>query len=160
MKKFNLAVLTLALMVLCSTAVKATNIGVIDFKKVGTSYNYAKTAFREIDARSMELQQFIIDKDKQYKAIDSPIAKKNFEEKTQKEFAAKKEALENMQAAKEDEIYNRIIAATKAVANTKKLDAVFDDNAVFVGGMDISDDVIRYLNSQTSSSSGSLPPAR
>ncbi len=145
MKKFSIAVLTLVMATLCAAA-QATTIGVIDFKKVGTSYNYAKAAFKEVDNKSMELQQYLIDKDKQYKAIDSPIAKKNFEDKTKAEFEAKRDALEKLQVAKEDEIYNRILAAAKAVANAKKLDAVLDQNAVFIGGMDITDDVIRYLN--------------
>ena len=148
MKKLGLAIFTIMVMTVFTAAANATNIGTIDFKKVGMSYNYAKSVFKELDSKSMELQQFIIDKDKQYKAIDSPIAKKNFEEKTQKEFQAKKDALENLQAQKEDDIFNRIMNATKAVANQKKLEAVFDQNAVFVGGMDITDDVIRYLNGQ------------
>lgn len=150
MKKFYSAILALICGIVFASEALATNIGYIDFKKVGLSYNYAKSVFKDLDSRSLELQQFIIDKDKQYKAIDSPIAKKNFEEKTQQEFTAKKEALEKMQMSKEEDIYNRIIAATKVVANQKKLDAVFDHTSIFVGGMDISDDVIKYLNSQPS----------
>ena len=148
MKKFYSIVLTALCTFVFAGQALATNIGYIDFKKVGTSYNYAKTVFKELDNKSLELQQFIIDKDKQYKAIESPIAKKNFEEKTQQEFTTKKEALEKMQIAKEEDIYNRIIAATKVIANQKKLDAVFDHTSLFVGGVDISDDVIKYLNSQ------------
>ena len=149
MSKFFSSFVVLLSLFMFSNAVQATNIGYIDFRKVGTSYNYAKNAFKDIDNKSMELQQFIIDKDKQYKSIESPIAKKNFEEKTQQEFSAKKDALEKMQMAKEEDIYNRIISATRVIANEKKLDAVFDQNALFVGGVDISDDVIRYLNSQS-----------
>ena len=127
----------------------ATNIGYIDFKKVGTEYYYAKNVYKELDTKALELQQYLIDKDKQYKAIESPIAKKNFEEKTQKEFAAKREALEKLQMTKEEDIFNRVVAATKAIANQKKLEAVFDQNAVFVGGTDITADVIKYLNAQS-----------
>lgn len=148
MKKFYSIILTALCTFVFAGQTLATNIGYIDFKKVGTSYNYAKTVFKELDNKSLELQQFIIDKDKQYKAIESPIAKKNFEEKTQQEFTTKKEALEKMQMTKEEDIYNRIIAATKVIANQKKLDAVFDHTSLFVGGVDISDDVIKYLNSQ------------
>ena len=54
-----------------------------------TEYYYAKNVYKELDTKALELQQYLIDKDKQYKAIESPIAKKNFEEKTAKEFKAK-----------------------------------------------------------------------
>ncbi len=145
MKKIKLAVLALSAMIIFSATAQAA-VGVIDFKKVGASYNYAKVAYKDLDNKSLELQQFMIEKEKQYKAIESPIARKNFEEKTQKEFALKREAYEKMLIAKDEEIYNKIIAATKAVSNTKRLDMVLDQNAVFVGGIDISADVIKYLN--------------
>ena len=151
MKKIHAFLIVCVITIFAANCAMATNIGYIDFKKVGSEYNYAKQIYKEIDTKSLELQQFLIDKDKQYKAIDSPIAKKNFEEKTQKEFNDKREALERLQIAKEEDIYNRVVAATKAIANQRKLEAVFDQNAVFVGGADITADVIRYLNSQPAS---------
>ena len=147
MKKFVSLVLLL-MGIFSTSAAFATSIGYIDFKKVGAEYYYAKNAYKEIDNKYLDLQQYSIEAGKQYKTIESPIAKKNFEEKTQKDFAQKREALENLQMQKEEEIYNRVIEATKVVANEKRLDAVFDKNAVFVGGMDITDDVIRRLNAQ------------
>ncbi len=147
MKKI-VTLLLLVIGIFSTNAAFATSIGYIDFKKVGTEYYYAKNAYKEIDNRYLELQQYSIDVGKQYKTIDSPIAKKNFEEKTQKEFSMKREALEKLQLQKEEEIYNRVIVATKEVANEQRLDAVFDKNAVFVGGTDITDAVIRRLNAQ------------
>ena len=56
----------------------------------------------------MELQQFVIDKDKQFKAIESPIQRKTFEEQIQKEFKAKEEAYMALRAKREKEGPDRL----------------------------------------------------
>ena len=147
MKKF-ISLLLLIIGVSLTSNAFATNIGYIDFKKVGAEYHYAQRVYKDIDNRYLDLQQYSIEVGKQYKTIDSPIAKKNFEEKAEKEFAAKREALEKLQIQKEEDIYNRVITAARAVANERKIEAVFDKNAVFIGGTDITDEVIRRLNAQ------------
>ena len=52
-----------------------------------------------------------------------------------------------LKITKQDEIYENILNATKAVAKQKGLSMVVDYRVIFVGGVDISDDVIKYLNS-------------
>ena len=148
MKKMRLLITVLALTITASMANAVDTIGVANYKKIEAEYNYAKQVYKQIDDKILELQQFVIDKDKQFKAIESPIQKKNFEEKTQKEFAAKRDALEKLQIQKEEDIYNRVMTAARTVANERKIEAVFDKNAVFVGGADITDEVIRRLNAQ------------
>jgi len=125
-----------------------TVIGYANYKKIEQSYEYAKKAYKEIDAKVLELQQYVIDKDKEFKNIDSPVKKKSFEEKTQKEYKAKEDAIVALKTKKEDEIFSNIIAATNAVAKTKKIDVVLDYRVIFTGGTDISNDVIQYLNSR------------
>ncbi|MBR6163213.1 OmpH family outer membrane protein [bacterium] len=126
----------------------AQTIGYLDFQKVESEYNYAKRAYKELDNKALELQQYIIDKDKQFKAIESPVQKKNFEEKTQAEFKLKEESLYKLKMQKEDEIYNNIMNASKVVASNKKIDIVLDYRVVFTGGVDITKDIIQYLNNQ------------
>ena len=145
MKKF-ISLLLLLIGISLTSSAFAANIGYIDFKRVGSEYYYAQKVYKELDNKYLDLQQYSIEVGKQYKTIDSPIAKKNFEEKTQKEFAAKREALEKLQIQKEDEIYNRVMTAARTIANERKIEAVFDKNAVFIGGVDLTDDVIRRLN--------------
>jgi len=147
MKKF-ISLLLLIIGISFTSSAFATNIGYIDFKKVGAEYYYAQRVYKDLDNKYLDLQQYSIEVGKQYKTIDSPIAKKNFEEKTQKEFAAKREALEKLQIQKEEDIYNRVMTAARTIANERKLEAIFDKNAVFVGGADITDEVIRRLNAQ------------
>ena len=130
-----------------NNSAEATVIGYANYKKIEQSYEYAQKTYKELDAKVLELQQFVIDKDKEFKAIESPIQKKNFEEKTQKEYKAKEDAVLQMKVTKQDEIYENILNATKAVAKQKGLSMVVDYRVIFVGGVDISDDVIKYLNS-------------
>ena len=40
------------------------------------------------------------------------------------------------------------MSATNAVAKTRKIDVVLDYRVIFTGGIDISDDVIQYLNTR------------
>lgn len=147
MKNLKLAVLALCIMFFSNLTANAETIAYANFKKIESEYIYAKDSYKEIDNKVLELQQYVIDKDKQFKAIDSPIQKKNFEEKIQKEYKAKEDAVLKLKLEKEDEIYKNIMDATKCVATTKKYDVVLDYRVVFTGGVDISNDIIQYLNS-------------
>ena len=69
-----------------ATAANADSIGYANFEKVLTEYTYAKNAYKDIDNKKMELQQYVMDKEKQFKTIESPIQRKTFEEQIQKEF--------------------------------------------------------------------------
>lgn len=131
-----------------NNSAEATVIGYANYKKIEQSYEYAQKTYKELDAKILELQQFVIDKDKEFKKIDSPVKKKSFEEKTQKEYKAKEDAIVTLKAKKEDEIFNNIMSATNAVAKTRKIDVVLDYRVIFTGGIDISDDVIQYLNTR------------
>lgn len=142
--KRTLAVAVMALF-LMNTQAFAEGVGFIDYKKVQDNYAYAQSAAKEVDAKGLELQQFLVDKEKQYKALDTPLKKQNFEEKTKKEFEAKQSAYITFKLKKEEEVYNKIQAAAKQVLIEQKLDAVFDYRVIFVGGLDITDLVISKL---------------
>ena len=77
--------------------------------------------------------------------IDTPLKKQNFEAQTAQEFNAKQEALFKLRQTKEAQILNQVQTAAKAVMVTQKLDAVLSDQVVFVGGIDITDLVIKKL---------------
>ena len=104
-----------------SLSANADTIGYADFQKVLTDYTYARNAYKDIDNKLSELQQYAIDKDKQYKNLESPIQKKSFEDQTQREFQAKEERIYNLKNQKEEIIRNNILNACKAVAATKNL---------------------------------------
>ncbi len=147
MKNLKKLALTLTLVLLMSVNAKAMaeGVGFIDYKKVQDNYAYAQAAAKEIDAKALELQQFIVDKEKQFKALDTPLKKQNFEEKTKKEFEAKQSAYVTFKLKKEEDVYNKIQAAAKQVLVDQKLDAIFDYRVIFVGGLDVTDLVISKL---------------
>ena len=148
MKKIKFLLTALLIMVSVNLTANAATIGYADFDKVISQYSYARNAFKDIDGKLTELQQYVIDKDKQYKAIDSPIQKKTFEEQIQREFKTKEERVYNLKVQKEKEIRDAILNASKAVAASKKLDVILDYGVIYAGGVDVTNDIIQYLNTQ------------
>ena len=146
MKNLKLAVVTLGVILLGSQAL-AGGVGYINTQKVQNGYPLAQSAIKEIDAKALEIQQFMIDKEKQYKALSTPVQKQNFEEATSRELKAKEDALMKLRTQKEELIFNKIQAAAKQVRVEQKLDAIVDYRTIFVGGVDVSDLVIQKLKS-------------
>ena len=149
MKKFKLSALlmTAGLFLAIGNQAYSAGIGYIDYQKVQAAYPLAQQAVKEVDAKALELQQYMVDKEKQYKALDTPLKKQNFEDATSREFNAKQEAFMRMKSEKEELVFNKIQAAAKQVLVEQKLDAILDFRVVFVGGVDISDLVIQKLKS-------------
>ena len=125
-------------------------VGYVNYKQVESNYEYAKNAYKEVDAKYLEIQQFLMEKEKQYKNTESPINKKNFEEEVQKDFKVKNDAFTKFKMKKAQEIETNILNATKAVAAEKHIDVVVDYSVIYTGGIDLSEDVILYLNSNKS----------
>ena len=149
MKKFNLAALlmTAGLFFVLGNQADAAGVGYINYQKVQDGFPFAQQAVKEIDAKALEMQQYMVDKEKQYKSLDTPLKKQNFEAQTAREFKLKEEAYMKLKARKEEQVYNKIQAATKQVLVEQKLDAIVDYRVIFVGGVDISDLVIQKLKS-------------
>ena len=129
-----------------NSSASAGGIGFINYKKIQENYSFAQEAIKEVDGKALELQQFLVDKEKEFKALDTPLKKKNFEDKTAKEFKVKEDAYMKLKTTKEEEVYNRIQEAAKQVLVEQKLDAVVDFRIIFVGGIDITDLVVQKLN--------------
>lgn len=146
MNKLKLGIV-LAAIVAMTGVTNAAGVGYIDYAKVIDNYDYAKKATKEVDAKGLEMQQFLVDKEKEYKALDTPLKKQTFEQKTAQEFKAKEDAYVALKNKREQEVYNKIREAAKAVMVEQKLDAIMDQRGVFVGGLDISDMVINKLKS-------------
>lgn len=149
MKKFKLTALlmTAGLFITLGNQANAAGVGYIDYQKVQENFPFAQQAVKEIDAKALEMQQYMVDKEKQYKSLDTPLKKQNFEEQTAREFKLKQDAYMKLKAQKEEQVYNKIQAATKQVLVQQKLDAIVDYRVIFVGGVDISDLVIQKLKS-------------
>lgn len=146
MKKFKTGLVILT-MILFAGIANAGGVGYIDYAKVIDNYDFAQKATKEVDAKGLEMQQYLVDKEKEYKSLDTPLKKQAFEQKTAQEFKAREEAYMNLKNKREQEVYTKIRDAAKAVMVEHKLDAIMDQRGVFVGGVDITDLVINKLKS-------------
>ncbi len=144
MKNLKLGLITLSMLITTGLSF-AGGVGYIDYAKVIDNYDYAKQVTKEVDAKGLEMQQFLVDKEKEYKALDTPLKKQTFEEKVAQEFKTKEAAYVALKNKREQEVFTKIKDAAKAVMVEQKLDAVMDVRGVFVGGVDITDSVISKL---------------
>ena len=149
MKNLKLAALLMGagLFLALGNQANAAGVGYIDYQKVQDAFPFAQQAVKEIDAKALEMQQYMVDKEKQYKALDTPLKKQNFKDQTAREFKLKQDSYMRLKSDKEEQVYNKIQAATKQVLVEQKLDAIVDYRVIFVGGVDISDLVIQKLKS-------------
>lgn len=149
MKNLKLMALILAAGLAVSIGTKANaEVGYLNYQKVLDNYPAAQQAVKEIDAKSLELQQYMVDKEKQYKALDTPLKKQNFETQTATEFNAKQDALYKLRNSRETQIMNQVQDAAKAIMVSQKLDAILSDQVIFVGGVDVTDLIIQKLKGQ------------
>ena len=144
MKGIKLVLVAMAIVAMTGIA-NAGGIGYIDYAKVIDNYDYAKQVTKEVDAKGLEMQQFLVDKEKEYKSLDTPLKKQTFEDRVSQEFKTKEAAYIALREKREKEVYDRIQNAAKSVMVEQKLDAIMDVRGVFVGGLDITDNVIQKL---------------
>ncbi len=149
MKNLKLMALLMSAGIVLSCANGANaEVGYIDYQRVLDSYPAAQSAVKEIDAKTLELQQYMLEQEKQYKNLSTPLQKQNFETQTANTLKAKQEALMKLQRDKEAQILNQIQTVAKSIMVAQRLDAVLSDQVVFVGGVDITDQVISKLKGQ------------
>jgi len=147
MKNLKLATLILTVGMLMGSAANA-EVGFIDYGRILESYPAAQQAVKEIDAKGLELQQYMLEKEKQYKNLSTPLQKQNFESQAANELKSKQESIIKFQQDKEAQIMSQIQTAAKAVMVAQHLDAILSDQVVFVGGIDVTDQVISKLKGQ------------
>lgn len=149
MKKLKLMAILMAAGLALSLGNSANaEVGYINYQKVLDNYPAAQQAVKDLDAKGLELQQYMLEKEKQYKSLDTPLKKQNFETQTATEFNAKQDALMKLRNDKENQIMTQIQTAAKSIMVAQRLDAVLSDQVVFVGGVDITDLVIQKLKGQ------------
>ena len=144
MKNLKIGLVALAILAMTGIA-NAGGVGYIDYARVIDNYDYAKQVTKEVDAKGLEMQQYLVDKEKEYKSLDTPLKKQSFEDRVSQEFKAKEAAYIALREKREKEVYDKIQDAAKAVMIEQKLDAIMDIRGVFVGGVDITPSVIQKL---------------
>ena len=124
----------------------AETVGMVNYREIITNYSRAKSAMSELEDKANEMQRYLLDKEKEFKKIDSAVQRKNFEDQTARAFAQKQDAFDKYRERKEAEIDAAINNAIKQVAMENKIDTVVDSRVMFFGGVDITDKVLKKLN--------------
>lgn len=145
MKNLKLMALLVTMGLTISAAPSFAEVGYIDYQRVLENYPAAQQAIKEIDSKGLELQQYMVNKEREYKNLTTPVQKQNFESQTSAEFNSKQEALMKLRMSKENQIMTQVQTAAKAVMVSQKLDAILSDQVIFVGGVDVTDLVIQKL---------------
>lgn len=125
-------------------------IGIVDFDKIVDNYSKVKTVSNEISDKYAEIQRYSLDKEREYKKLSTPLERKNFEESVARELSKKQEAYLKLKEKKEAEIDAAIKNAIKSVAIESKVTTVVEKSVVFFGGIDLTDKVVKQLNSPSS----------
>ncbi|MDD3766498.1 MAG: OmpH family outer membrane protein [Eubacteriales bacterium] len=121
--------------------------GYVNYQKILVNYSQAQSALKELDNKSFEIKQYIIQQEQQYKNTEADAKRKVLQEKALKELKTKEQAYLKLKQDKEQELSKNVKAAIHQVRLDKKLDIIIDANQVYDGGVDCTDDVIKILNS-------------
>jgi len=139
-------ILALLLALTMVSPVFAYTVGSVNYREILQNYSKAKAVQSEIEDRENSMQRFLLDKEKEFKKIESPVQRKSFEEQTAKNFAQQQNAFQAFKNKKEKEIDDAVVSAIKSVALENKIDAVVDARVMFFGAVDLTQKVITKLN--------------
>jgi len=152
----RLMTLLLSLVVVAMTAAQAfaaDTIGTVDYDKLVRSYTKAQLFSDDMKSKEAELEKMRAEFVKQIretkaKQPNNPVAvdqlQKDLEEKLQTQLNAYRSFQESQAKALETEMNNAI----EGVAKSKSLSVILAKQTVFVGGTDITNDVLSRLNAQ------------
>ena len=125
----------------------AGGVGYINYDKILNEYQFAKTSMREIQTKANEIEKYLEAKEEEFSKLDSPVQKKKLEATVRNEMKTKEAAFNDFRSKREELVYTKIHAVSEKIRMEKGLDAILDQKCVFSGGTDITDELIKKLNS-------------
>ena len=93
----------------------AGGVGYINYDKVVENYQYAKNSLREIETKNNEIQQYLMNKEKEFNQIESAVQKKKFEDTVRVELKTRENAFNSFREKREEEVYTRIYAVAEKI---------------------------------------------
>lgn len=144
MKKIIIAFATMVLLA-ANCSVFAAGLGYVDYERVIENCSFALNAKKKLDAKALEIKQYMFDKEKEYEAIQSPVQKQNFQDKVTQEMKSKQNEYLKLQVKTEQEVFYKIKDVANQIMVEQKLDAIISDKAVFCGGIDVTNILIDKL---------------
>lgn len=150
-KSFFAGLLAAVMMASSAMAAYAEVIGVVDYDKLIRSYNKAQSFNDDREIREQDLEKMRAEFVKQLREAKTaqsgnPVAVDQLEKKLQDQLNAKINETRDWMTNKGNEIEKEMTSSISSVATAKKLDVVMDKRFVFVGGTDITNDVLAKLN--------------
>jgi Skp family chaperone for outer membrane proteins len=135
-------------------AQSAPNVGLVDRDKVVTSYPRAQAAVEDIRKAEEHFHATVESSNKQYedaKNSHKPQAElASLQKKLQEQIDSEQKGLESKAKSLESQLEKDINGAIQAEAASKKVDLVLLKPAVLVGGVDITEGVVKRLASSGS----------
>jgi len=146
MKKFMITAMVSGLL-LCSNlyAVAAEKIGYVDMNRVLSSYKKAQTMSSDIKIQQAEIQKMIEEARKQVKEAKNDKEKKELEKKLTEKIQQKTNSAKAEYEKQIKELDTKVVSTIKKVAETKQVDTIFKKENLIVGGVDLTDEVIKEL---------------
>ena len=124
----------------------AGGIGYVNYDKVLSEYQYAKTTMRDVENKNLEIRKYLEQKEIEFAKLETPLQKQKFEASVKQELKVKERALNDFKTKREESVYKRIHAVSEKIRVDKNLDAILDIRSVFSGGVDITEEMIKTLN--------------
>ena len=101
---------------------------------------------REVQKKNDEISKFLEAKEAEFNKLETPLQKQKFEASVQQELKVKEQALNDFKSKREEAVYKRIHAVSEKIRVNKGFDAILDARSVFSGGVDVTDEMIKTLN--------------
>lgn len=132
----------------------ADTIGTIDYEKLIRSYNKAQMFNDDMKAKEADLEKMQAEFVKQIREAKSkqpnnPVAVDQLQKSLEDKLAAKVNEYRDTQAAKAKSLETSMTTTIEEVARSKNLSVIIAKQSVFVGGTDITNEVLSKLNAGT-----------
>jgi Skp family chaperone for outer membrane proteins len=132
------------------------SIGLVDKDKVVQSYPKAQQAAEQLKQSEDHVHKMIEDSNKQYEdaktAHKTPVELEGLQRRLQSSIDDEVKKIQGKAQGLETQLEQEIDTAIKAEAGSRKVDTVLMKQAVLVGGVDLTDGVVKRLNANASAS--------
>lgn len=157
----RVAILALSALMMTTAGVRAfaaDSIGTVDYDKLVRSYNKAQMFSDDMKTKEADLEKTRAEYVKQIretktKQPNNPVAVDQLEKTLEEKLNAQVNSYRNQQESQAKALETEMNGAIEGVARSKSLSVILAKQTVFVGGTDITNDVLARLNAASSSSS-------
>ena len=146
LKKFG--ILCGALIVLGASSQVFAATAIVDVDRVMFQYTKAKTMAEQFRLKDEQLRKEIIDAQAKIKAAKTPVEKKSLEETYEKQLKTKAENLKIEELKKLKEIDTEVMNVINKINANGKYDLILKKSATVYCPNDITNEVLRMLNSK------------